>query len=108
MRNSRFRGTLCSKNHELDFYNFSSVGFALQMSRGTSTADFKYIKLVYFAKYKKKFLWYALSLSTVKALEWVVCAGTPELKARVWSGSLDPIDSIGQSLSISSGRILPC
>jgi len=54
MRNSRFRGTLCSKNHELDFYNFSSVGFALQMSRGTSTADFKYIKLVYFAKHKKK------------------------------------------------------
>ena len=54
MRNSRFRGTLCSKNHELDFYNFSSVGFALQMSRGTSTADFKYIKLVYFAKHKKR------------------------------------------------------
>jgi len=29
MRNSRFRGTLCSKNHELDFYNFSSVAFTL-------------------------------------------------------------------------------
>jgi hypothetical protein len=54
MRNSRFRGTLCSKNHELDFYNFSSVGFALQVSRGTSTADFKYIKLVYFANHKKR------------------------------------------------------
>jgi hypothetical protein len=54
MRNSRFRGKICSKNHELDFYNFSSVEFALQMSRGTSTADFKYIKLVYFAKHQKK------------------------------------------------------
>jgi hypothetical protein len=31
-------------------------------------------------------------------------ARTPESKVRVWSQSLDPIDSIGQPLSITVGR----
>ena len=35
----------------------------------------------------------------------VVRAGTPEWKVRVWSRSLDPIDSIGQPLSIRIGPI---
>jgi hypothetical protein len=34
-------------------------------------------------------------------------ARTPESKVRVWSRSLDPIDSIGQLLSISVGRNTP-
>ena len=34
-------------------------------------------------------------------------ARTPESKVRVWSRSLDPIDSIGQLLSITVGRIVP-
>jgi hypothetical protein len=34
-------------------------------------------------------------------------ARTPESKVRVWSESLDPIDSIGQSLSITVGRNAP-
>ena len=34
-------------------------------------------------------------------------ARTPESKARVWSWSLDPIDSIGWLLSITVGPVLP-
>jgi len=34
-------------------------------------------------------------------------ARTPESKVRVWSRSLDPIDSIGQLLSITVGRNVP-
>ena len=35
------------------------------------------------------------------------CARTPESKVRVWLRSLDPIDSIGQLLSITVGRNIP-
>jgi hypothetical protein len=34
-------------------------------------------------------------------------ARTPESKVRVWSQSLNPIDSIGQPLSITVGRNAP-
>jgi hypothetical protein len=34
-------------------------------------------------------------------------ADRPESKVRVWSRSLDPIDSIGQLLSITVGRNVP-
>ena len=49
-----------------------------------------------------------LSLSTMGPYEKVVCARIPESKIRVWSRSLDPIDSIGWLLSITVGRISSC
>ena len=42
---------------------------------------------------------------TKRVLLEVVRAGTPESKVRVWSRSLDPIDSVGQPLSIRIGHI---
>ena len=45
-----------------------------------------------------------VSLPTVRELDR---ARTPKSKVRVWSLSLDPIDSIGQLLSITVGRNIP-
>ena len=49
-----------------------------------------------------------ISLNTMGPYEKVVCARTLESKARVWSRSLDPIDSIGWLLSITVGPISSC
>ena len=48
-----------------------------------------------------------LSLRLVASYESWTVVRTPELKIRVWSWSLDPIDSIGWPLSIAIGLNLP-